>query len=302
MTVQGLESNGYLINNPIIVSVTSTDIMRLEINFLNEQNGKSVTLPSLYPNPNNQIVTFNIDSVIKGLFTEPNHNDYYLPSPPIIIPESTNRFIISFTAYILGGANESETITKTFIRGGKYNDLTNQTIPANSYLKTTERFPVFSGYPFAYYWLSGDYKVEKRRLTGGSSNVPVEHLREKSCNGKYLKFLNSLGGYSYWYFDNYEEESSSSNVGIVNNGFNQKDLGNNYSNGFKVFGKVPQRFYPMMKDLIFSPEILEWQKETQTWKRIYSDGNKWVANGAKNAYKVDYKFSDFNNYNPTLIW
>lgn len=302
MTVTGLESNGYLINNPIIVEVTSLDIVRLEVSFYNEQNGKSVTLPNLYPEPTNQKVIFSIDKIIKGLFTLPLANEDYLPSTPIILSNNTNKIIITLTAYINGGATEVTTINKTFIRGGLYNDLTNQRLPSNKAITITDATPVFAGYPFALYYINSDYKVAK--VNSGSLSpiqVPIEYIREKSCNGKYLKFLNSKGAYSYWLFDNFEEETNSANLGIVNNGFNRKDLGTTYENSFKVFGKIQDRFYPLMRDLILSPDILEWQKETQTWKKIYSDGNKWVRNGAKTSYKIDYKFSDFNNLTPSLI-
>lgn len=303
MTVQGLESNGYLINNPIILQVYSENIVRLEIIFYNEQNGKSVTIPNLYPEPINQKVIFSIDKIVKGLFTLPNHNDVYQSTTPIYLPENTNRIIITLTAHIVGGAQEVETITKTFIRGGRYNDLTNQSTPSNRIITPTEIMPIFAGYPSSIYWLDQNCKVQKlNQSTGFYPNYSkTEYVREKSCNGKYLAFLNSLGGYSYWLFDNFEEETNSANLGIVNNGFNRKDLGATYENSFKVFGKIQDRFYPLMRDLILSPDIWEWQKETQTWKKIYSDGNKWVRNGAKSSYKIDYKFSDFNNLNPSLI-
>lgn len=302
MTITGLEGNGYLINNPIIVSVSGSDVLRLELNILNQQNGKSVTLPNLYPNPSNQLITFNLDDVIKGLFTEPFHNEEYISTTPITLINNSNKFTITFNLVILGGSVETQTVNKTFIRGGKYNDLRNQKIPSNSFLTPTPITPIFTGYPFSFYYLNSDYKVEKLNQTVGLyPQSPFEYVREKGCNGKYIVFLNHLGGYSYWLFDNFEDEASSSNLGIINNGFDNKDLGNIYDNSFKVFGKIPERFYPLMRDLILSPDIWIWQKETQSWKRIYSDGNKWVANGAKTAYKVDYKFSDFNNYNPALL-
>lgn len=303
MTITGLEGNGYLINNPIMISVSGTEqISRMEVLMLNLQNGKSTRLPNLFPEPSNQKVEFRLDKAVKGLFTEPVHNTDYTMFSVQTLTNNTNAISLTFTITYLSGLKDIKHLIRTFIRGGKYNDLNNQNIPSNSILNVTETLPRFSGYPFAFYVLNNNFKVQKYNLqTPLAPDVPVEIIREKSCNGKYLKFLNSLGGYSYWLFDNYEDEDTSSNLGIVNNGFNKKDLGSSYQNSFKVFGKIPERFYPMMRDLILSPEIYEWQKVTQTWKRIYSDGNKWVHNGVKIAYKVEYKFSDFNNYNPSLL-
>ena len=65
-------------------------------------------------------------------------------------------------------------------------------------------------------------------------------------------------------------------------------------------GKIPERFYSLMRDLIMSKEIYSWDKENQVWKRLVSDKNKWTANGASVAYKVEYKFNEFSTYNPIL--
>lgn len=302
MTVTGLEQNGYLINNPIKVVVSHPLIYKLEVSILNQSNGKSVTLPNLYSDPTFTKVEFNIEKLIKGLFTEPYPNFDFISSTPLLIPESSNRFSLNFRVTTTEGDTDEWGAQKTFIRGGKYTDQMNLTLPANSVISPTETLPIFNSYPYAYFTLNSQFKVFKTNASSFETpNIQTEIIREKTCNGKYLMFLNSLGGYSFWLFDNWEVEDSSSSLGIVNNGYNQKDLGQNYNSGFKVVGKIPERFYPLMRDLIFSPDIWVFMKEENAWKKIYSDGNKWVQNGAKVAYKVEYKFSNFNNYNPSLI-
>lgn len=298
MTIQGLEQNGYLINNPIILNITSDAlIQRLEVSFLNMSNGKTASLPNIYPDQNNNI-TLNIQQVIKGLFSEPKHDENYTSLAPLPLPFNSNRISISFSIYYINGTSGRATpIVKNFIRGGNYNDLTNQNITANSILKTTEKIPFWSVYPFAFYSIDGNYTIYKN--TAGKTDSIFERQNVRSCNGKYLKFLNSKGGYSYWLFDNFENESSNDHFGIVNNGFNQKDLGSSYENGFKVSAKVPQRFYPIIRDLIFSNEIYEWVNNS--WRRIYSDNNKLTESGAKAVYKFELKFKDFTNYNPSLL-
>lgn len=303
MTVTGLEQNGYLINNTIKVVVSHPLIYKLEVSILNQANGKSVTLPNLYSDPTFTKVEFNIEKLIKGLFTEPYPNFDFTSNTPLLIPESSNRFSLNFRVTTTEGDTDEWAAQKTFIRGGMFNDEMNQRLSSNRFVTPTKIVPIFQGYPFANFWLNNEFKVQKlnQGVIGFYPDLPIEYVREKTCNGKYIMFLNSLGGYSFWLFDNWEVEESSSSLGIINNGYNQKDLGQNYNSGFKVVGKIPERFYPLMRDLIFSPDIWVFMKEENAWKKIYSDGNKWVQNGAKVAYKVEYKFSNFNNYNPRLI-
>lgn len=303
MTIKGLEQNGYLINNPIILNITSDAlIQRLEVSFLNMRNGKTTTLPNLFADQNNNI-TLNIQQVIKGLFTEPKHIEDYGTLSPVPVPNNSNKILITFKFIFLEGGENSLTLDKTFIRGGNYTYESNQNLPSNKALMTTLTLPYWSGYPFRYYSLNADYSIIRKRENGGMINegATIEYLNEKSCNSKYLAFLNSKGGYSYYLFDNFDNESTNDHLGIVNNGFNRKDLGSEYENGFKISAKVPQRFFPIIRDLIFSPEIYEWKKETQTWKRIYSDNNKLTESGAKAVYKFELKFKDFTNYNPSLL-
>lgn len=302
MTVAGLENNGYYINNPIVLEIYHPLLLRVEASILNQSNGKSAALPNLYADLPEYKVKFAIHNVVKGLFDLPAHNEDYTSSSPLIMPSNSNKFSINLRAYTIEGDTDEIGYQKTFIRGGNYNDESNQWVAANTVISPTPTVPIFPGNPYAFYTLNAQHKVYK--INSSSivlPNIQTEIIREKSCDGKYMAFLNSKGGYSYWMFDNWEEEHAAASLGVVSNGFNNRDLGQSYSGSFKVIGKIPKRFYALMRDLIFSPDIWLWEKDLQSWKKVYSDGNKWVSNGERIAYKVEYKFSDFNNYNPSLI-
>lgn len=300
MTITGLSQNGYLINNPILIKISTNQNLRyLDLSLVNLENTLNNANLRYYANQNGE-VEVDISVIIKSLFTKPSFS-LGNPFQDNLVPNS-NNFILTFTAQNIEGV-EVETIQKTFIRGGYYNDKTNNSLPSNKAMLITNQLPFWSGYPFRYYKTDTNFKVIEKPSNGGMINdgVTVEYLREKSCNGKYLAFLNSLGGYSFWLFDNYTEEATNEHLGIVNNAFSRKDLGNEYNNSFRVFGKIPERFYIILKDLITSPEIYEYNKETLSWKRIYSaSGNKWIDNGQSVAFKVDFRFNDFTNYKPSL--
>jgi len=65
---------------------------------------------------------------------------------------------------------------------------------------------------------------------------------------------------------------------------------------------VPQRFMPLMKDLIVSPEIYRYEKENQEWHRLSSDNNRITTNPFEVNTKVKLKFNPYSNYNPAVIW
>ena len=91
-----------------------------------------------------------------------------------------------------------------------------------------------------------------------SNTIPTElrdYRKIKGCNPTYMKFKNSIGGYSYWLFENWTDETSNSDYGVVEKQNNIYDLGNEEQSKITVFSKVPSRYNAMMSDLIVSEEI-----------------------------------------------
>jgi hypothetical protein len=55
--------------------------------------------------------------------------------------------------------------------------------------------------------------------SAGSANFLVEKITS-SCNGHYLKWMNSFGGWNYWLFNKGNENISTKELGSLNNDFN----------------------------------------------------------------------------------
>lgn len=315
ITVNGLQGDGYLIDNPIEVELISNNenLYFWEISFENYQNGKIISGIIIYPNQTENS-KLNIASVIKGLFTLPKHEGNYIATTEINIPNNSNKVGISINSVFMDGTSESTYVEKTFIRGGyygTYDTLTNRMIPTGTILENAEKVPYFPGYPCAVYYLNAEKKVQKKNIFMFLYSAPeIERMRVKSCGGGHIKFLNSLGGYSYWLFENWKETTENDNLGISNSLNPIIDYGNELDFTYETMSKVPIRYAGLMTDLIASKEIYLWLNNgsfkmggTSQWKRIsIKSSNKIETKRTSKIIDVQIKFGQIKNYNPSLLW
>jgi hypothetical protein len=304
LSVQGLVGNGYLINNDIVVKLTigaTTGIVsHFAIKLENLTTGVSTDVFDLVPL--NSSVTLNISPMVKAIFKEPLHSTDYIGTT--ISNVNSNQYRITLAVHYIEDG-EFESITSVFvrnmIRGGKREQsTTNFTVPIGWNLRTTDLIPVWAGYPTSKYSVNTDYFI-KREVTF----TDYEQMRIKTCDPIYVKFLNSLGGYSYWLFEGYTKDESNDNIGIIQ-GYNAiKDLGNTLDFNIQLYSKVPKRYITIMQDLISSPEIYLFrnnQPVSKAWERISSNNNKYELKPTKDVYEVKLKFKRYYSYNPSLIW
>ena len=308
MNIAGLSSNFYLVDNPIYLTISeiSPSAMYVEIEITNlstQANSKPQRIYSL-----SDTVNIDIAPLIKSFMPEPKHNIDYgdLNDIPFYGNSINAKIEVKQFHMLMVQTNQlgryvSERIerTKFFIRGGKRTYDANQNVSARQKLTPTDVIPTWPGYPVDFYTASATNGITK-------SNVIPENIREsrtvKGCNPQYVKFMNSLGGYSYWLFENWEEEESNKNIGDIQRQKDILDLGNDYDETIDLISKVPARFLPLMKDLIISKEIYLYDSDLQNWTRISSDNNKITTNPYSVNTKVKLKFKPFTRYNPALIW
>lgn len=125
----------------------------------------------------------------------------------------------------------------------------------------------------------------------------------------YFKFKNSLGGYSYWLFENWNNEESNQNLGVLKGWDGLKDLGNEIDPAISVTSKIPKRFFPLIQDLIISEEIYIYtpgdgysKQGVSIWEKITSNNNKLSQNLFNENEKVKLKFDRHYRYNPSVLW
>lgn len=309
MTIYGLENDGYVINNPILVSITDTrtDMFYVEVQVQNLTNLKTTSPFRLYFQ--NQVAKLNLTPIIKGLFDVPIHNTDYLTQTPLPMPRNSNSYRISFRIYYTNGDTSAlESEIRQFIRAGYYDTrMTNETIGSDVLLQNSEKVPVFGGYPCAYYITSDKKEIVKyNRVTVHYNDPYWELMRKKTCDGVYIKFLNSKGGYSYWLFEDWKDTTSNSHLGYVSSYGGATDLGSDASFEFEVMSKVPRRYMGLMTDLILSPEVYLYlnngSRDEKAWRRYFLKDNKIEEKRKSVAYNVNIKFTQDMNFNPSLVW
>lgn len=303
MEIKGLEGNLYYIDNKINVKIKATTkpIRSVSLSVVNYANSKTVNLPLLYPDANQEVL-LDLSRIIKALFTLPQIGDDYT-SNTVQLNNQVNEITITITALYEDGDNSSSTFTKNFVRGGNFTHKTNQMAVKNEILVPTEEIPFWDNYPFSYCKINNSNKIIKyNRVDGfGSTDLRVVWLPVPNCDGAYIRFLNSKGGTSYWLFDGYNDTIDINHYGEVDNLQRRVDLGSRSSVAMQVSGKVADKHYLLMRDLITSPYIHLWRGGE--WVQIYSDGNnKWQDPSGKSAHKVSYRFNFFNQNNRSLLW
>lgn len=292
LTITGLQSNYYLANNPIYITVRET----LSWDYATIKLG---SLPVAIVTPIEDAVRVDIAPFIKSLMPNVSFN----VSDNIMTTEiRVTTFKRILDLYLM---RSQATLTKTFIRGGNSRNLPNYNLTANQLLKVTDKIPYWSGYDARY----------SRMIQAGSLNTiseyPVDHpqnrpnqkerLSVKGCNPKFVKFLNRLGGYSYWLFEVSETTLTNNDLGTINNSY-IADLGYSYNEEIELYSKVPERYMALMEDLIFSPSTWLFEKEANQWHRVKLSNNNVKTNRANKAQEFRIKIKPFTNYNPSLIW
>lgn len=275
----GLESNGYYINNEIWIRLTSySGNLYFTLRIDNGQGG--IMVQRIYADVSGS-ARVNISPIIKALFNE-------------------NSTVQQFTiTRIISGNNNSLSITKKFIRGGIRTTETNASATASTWLTPSEKFPVFSGFPIQFYYLTNDYNRQEFL----QQDVPESLLdlrNTRGCNGMYIRFLNQLGGYSYWFFESHSFIESSSNLGGFISDNQVNDLGNEEETTIKCFSKFPKEYKGLAKDLIVSQDISYYH--SGNFIRIRNSKNSIETDNNKRAYGVTLKFDIDYRFNPSLLW
>jgi len=307
MTIYGLSNNGYCINNPIYLSVHGA----------NNVAKYDIIVATLDPDyPGNYVIScsaingkikINIAPTIKALFKKPSH-DYNGENNGTSIYENSARQKIDFTIrmYLKGGNIPIETKLiqgKYFFRAGTFYNGFDVVLSMGKTLLNTQKLPYWENYPVEEYHIGQDYNIFRRELENvGASRK--ELMPDNTCNPIYIKFLNALGGYSFWLFDSQTEIIKTTNTGFYNQHNKENaDYGNQIDRKMSLFSKVPQRYFSIIRELIVSPEIYWYDKSNNwRWQRIINDNNSFETNNDRKFQEVSLSFIMPTNYNPQLSW
>jgi len=301
MTITGLENNYYLFNNTVQVVVNGfglTNIKYLEVIATNTYNSKAMSL-RFYP-LNNEF-TFDISPMVKSTFDYPNND----------LLKNLNNIIFDFNAVDELDVIETTSIDKYFIRGGNFKGFYPNEVVKNNYINQglniplnyiVKKIPTWLYIGFDTHFINASNVFEEFTVTDATNFEALE----VPCNGKLVKFLNSLGTYSYWFFDAYEITRKTKTLDLIkitpydftdNNFF---DLGVTVESEIELRTQVPERYADLMLHLIISSEIYIIEND-DSLTRLKLKSDSFVYNVIDKIFDYKIKFELDNIINPSLL-
>ena len=160
--------------------------------------------------------------------------------------------------------------------------------------------------------------VNPLELSNGTLTAYLDlDVFENTCGGLYVKWLNRLGGYSYWLFSNYFQKSRTyKNIGEINNDFKNieetiaitKQIGKQSSEDIEVIEEnLSERDFNLLSDILESPKVqlftgLPFSRATDIdWIDIQVNTPKAIIRNFKNEpISIKFAFGLPDRYNITL--
>lgn len=295
-TVTGLSASRYYTDNPIWVDVNTTGDVITDVVNLNIYQNATLVFTAKYYTYNN-LVSFDLSEIIKGLLPEPQHPTNATAGTII----TTNSVTLTIT---LANFNQ----TKTFYRGGLVSNSSNVQVPNNAVLSESEKIPVWSGFPSAKYYINNSNII----FTDILLSTDIENRRVINCDSVFLRFLNSKGGYSYWLFEEWEIKDKYKQGKIIDRRGKDLDLGNKPEFELSLSTRVEERYLATMRALVQSSEIYVYRldnliqefnptfQQTYTWTPIYNAGGDVDWNAFDSVYEISFKADLRLKNNPSL--
>lgn len=281
MTINGLSNNYYLTQNDIWVVINgfTSVVSKVILDFKNLITNQELKGLECSASPDNDCV-FNVCFPIRALMPEPNHTTN----------NNLQQFQIKITVKFkdTAVADEVQTITKYFVRGGKNKSAANEW-----YLNNNDFLVVGKWISGGTSWtaLSNPQKISSGSIVEDNSYQDKVNVDErKGCNGILIKYLNSLGGYQYFYFDRYEDKNKTKPSKPVQRIATRLRKDNFQNTGLEetrtrtLYAYSEKQIQENFIDLVRSPQLFFYDENGN------DDDSKW------HLIKIDDNSSQWNNY------
>lgn len=302
MTVIGLNSDNFLSGNPLPITITP-DVSFTIGDYVNVTIIRLVTHPgdieTSYPPIRLYVQTTGISvdlmPYIKGMMPYP-----YIPTTTYQDPvPNTQNFTIIFSLSSGGG---QIFFNKTVIRGFKRTKSNSGlTVTNGTVLKESDKIPVWEAYPTAKFTLTASKIIP-------STVLDPEDIRQMkipiACNPFYVRFLNTLGGYSFWMFNSWEWGTKSKSLGLIEKttDINNVSLGFSEKNEVKVDTRIRRDFYGIIRALDVSPVIQVYDKFNMDWLKIELMDSSFEENNYEDMQEFSCTFDMMLNTKPEVLW
>lgn len=315
MIVGRIPAEIYFVNNPVYIELRDDNAKRIVVTAFNYSTLKEYELTlDLY----NGVAIFDASIIAKAMMPLPLNSIAYQEQGL-----NNNRVYIRFTFDSLDENDDvidSQSYPLTFIRGGLVVG-NNIYITDGSELIESERVPVWNGYPTSMAEVEGNQIIYRTILKPNE----IEVMRTLTCNGMYLMWLNSKGGYSYWLFEIWEMELKSDKSDVLraykagDNYQAFQTTGNKSTYSINVQSTIKKDYFNHIKSLVNSPEVWVFNLENYVdyfsnfnpaippingmqWKRIHNNGNSFNWNSWEQTKEVSFNFDLVMSENREVLW
>ncbi len=307
MIITGLNSNRFLTGNGIPVQIApdggqtfaTGTLVTMTISRLATHPGQEVyTLPpsKLYPGPNGVVIDLAI--ILRGLMPYP-----YVPTASYEDPvPNYQNFTFTFEE---DQTNTSQVFSnKTFVRGYRRTwTPTAQTLGATELLSPVATIPFWDGFPIAAFQMEANTIKPLLVLPEGLGR----RMRPpNACDPLYVRFMNSLGGYSFWMFNSWDWGLGSSPSGVVETTGPDRSLGFTQESTITAHGRVKSEHYPLMRDLISSPVIQIYSTGEvpfdQPWTKVEGKSNTFDVGNYDGMREVSFQFALDQKIHTQTTW
>ncbi|MDM1542355.1 hypothetical protein [Empedobacter sp. 189-2] len=305
MIIKGLEANGYYTNNPLYIEVSElVNTKYIEVTLY--YNGVNSVTYKLYSDLQGKVLV-NIASMVRVMLPLTSANNDYTNNTN---ENTVNELTIKIKETKTDNTTTEQSFIKKFVRGGKIGNLINITSSTGVTLVNSTKLPIWKDRPVALYYMNSDLVVRKLPINATGSyfdsvhNIQVELQTTRYTDGVYIKFLNSLGGYSYWNFERSSTKLKTDNIGYYATptiaGEVVNDMGQEINEEQTVESVVKAEYIGILQDLITSSEVYKYDGDNN-WERIILDGNSITINPVKKVYDVSISFKRHNTFTPTTL-
>jgi len=270
--ITGFSSAAYFCENPILINITDYDFNK--INLIIQPLGLGSFSFTLYTNPQSDLINYDISIPIRSLIGRPKHPDSITNDQPI----GTNYMQMSFR-FNDAENNLIQSFSKNFIRGSKSIQGNNQSYSQGESLNETDKILRWGTLPVYNYYVDSFNRIRATNIIPDEDSF---QMREIGCDPFYIRFMNSKGGYSYWYFPTWESNVKNKSIGWVE----RKPVKNSFSLGyaeeafFKCKSRIHRDHFAIARALISSLECHWWHN------------NEWIL---IRVDKVDFKENNFDD-------
>ena len=280
----------YFVNNPIVVRREEPNTKKVIINVTESKSGKTASV-EVYPKSDN--FEYDISYLLSSFYDNLEQNNQTFG---VLLQNQILDLTIRITYERTIGKLYETYYIKT-IRGGFADDRINIYKTSDFDLSITDKIPIWAGKQIIYSRTIDNFSSVIVQTPADESKL--ERMPTLGCNSIYIVFLNHLGGYSSWLFEDFDIRRKSDKTDLINDKFSTyikkyKTTGNKVDYSISVKSKVDKKWQPIMHSLAISPVVFVYDLPALQGLGNISGQKRIINNGQNYTIPISKQVNEFN--------